>query len=83
MNSYVDMNSYEENGDEGGGGAAVSTERAGWDGMVVHGPSTPETLAEDAPPDEGEEGGAGELLRVHEQLMMASKPDMSPHHKRN
>ncbi len=45
MNSYVDMNLYEENRDEGGGGAAVSTERAGWDGMVIHGPSTPETSA--------------------------------------
>ena len=83
MNSYVDMNSYEENGDEGGGGAAVSTERAGWDGMVVHGPSTPETSAEDAPPDEGEEIGAGELFRVRERRMTASKPDMSPHHERN
>jgi len=64
-------NNYEE----GGGGAAVSTERAGWDGMVIHGPSTPETSAEDAPPDEGEE--------VRERLMTASKPDMSPHHERN
>jgi hypothetical protein len=51
--------------------------------MVIHGPSTPETSAEDAPPDEGEEVRAGECLRVRERLMMASKPDMSPHHERN
>ena len=73
----------EENGDEGGGGAAVSTERAGWDGMVIYGPSTPETSAKDAPLDEGEEVGTGKLLRRREQLMTASKPDMSPHHGRN
>ena len=73
----------EEKWDEGGGGAAVPTERAGWDGMVIHDPSTPKTSAKDAPPDEGEEVGAGELLRVREQQMMASKPDMSPHHERN
>jgi len=77
MNSYLDMNLYEEKRDEGGGGAAVSTEKAGWDGMVIHGPSTPETSAEDAPPDEGGEVGAGELFRVREQRMTASKPDMS------
>ena len=76
-------NEYEDNGDEGGGGAAVSTERAGWDGMVIHGPSMPETSAEDAPPGEGEEVRAGEHLRRREQLMTASKPDMSPHHERN
>jgi hypothetical protein len=78
-----DEGNKEDNGDEGGGGAVVSTERTGWDGMVVHGPSTPETSAEDAPTDEREEVGAGELLRVREQLMTASKPDMSPHHERN
>ena len=74
----------EEENVEGGGGAAVSMERAGWDGMVlIHGKSTPETSAEDAPPDEGEEVGVGERLRVHERRMMASKPNMSPHHERN
>ncbi len=78
-----DEEDEEEKGDKGGGGAAVSTERAGWDVMVIHGPSTPDTSAEDAPPDEGEEEGAGELLSVRERLMMASKPDMSPHHKRD
>ena len=54
----------EEDEGEGGGGAAFPTERAGWDGTVIHGPSTLETSAEDAHPDEGEEEGAGELLSV-------------------
>jgi hypothetical protein len=70
----------EEDEGEGVGGAAVPTERAGWDGTVIHGPSALETSAEDAHPDEGEEEGAGELLSVRGRLVTASMPDMLPHH---
>jgi len=77
-----DEDDEDEGEDEGGGrdGAAVPTERAGWDGTVIHGPSALETSAEDAHPDEGEEEGAGELLSVRGRLMTASMPAMLPHH---
>ena len=79
MKEEDDEDEGEDEG-EGGGGVAVPTERAGWDGTVIHGPSALETSAEDAHPDEGEEERAGELLSVRRQLMTASMPDMSPRH---